>query len=94
MLTQDGPQFPNWDQDATAVAENYSEQDLSAVGADLATAAGTIAVQFDRLTEEQWRRRGGRSDGANFTVESFARYFVHDPIHHLYDVTGDRYPDQ
>jgi hypothetical protein len=31
---------------------------------------------------------GARSDGAQFTVESFARYFIHDPIHHLYDVTG------
>jgi hypothetical protein len=25
-----------------------------------------------------------------FTVATFARYFVHDPIHHLYDVTGER----
>jgi hypothetical protein len=31
-----------------------------------------------------------RSDGARFTVASFARYMVHDPIHHLYDVTGVR----
>jgi hypothetical protein len=23
-------------------------------------------------------------------VETFARYFVHDPVHHLYDVTGRR----
>jgi hypothetical protein len=23
-------------------------------------------------------------------VETFARYFVHDPVHHLYDVTGQR----
>ena len=27
-----------------------------------------------------------RSDGASSTVDSFARYFVHDPIHHLDDV--------
>jgi hypothetical protein len=25
-----------------------------------------------------------------FTVETFARYFMHDPVHHLYDVTGCR----
>ena len=25
-----------------------------------------------------------------FTVETFARYFIHDPVHHLYDVTGAR----
>jgi hypothetical protein len=23
-------------------------------------------------------------------VETFARYFIHDPVHHLYDVTGLR----
>jgi len=33
-------------------------------------------------------RPGFRSDGARFTVESFARYFVHDLAHHLHDVTG------
>jgi hypothetical protein len=27
-----------------------------------------------------------RSDGAQFTVESFARYLVHDPLHHEFDV--------
>jgi hypothetical protein len=37
-----------------------------------------------------WQRTGSRSDGAHFTIESFARYFVHDPIHHLHDVTGAR----
>ncbi len=31
MLTQEGPQFPNWDQDATAVADRYGEQDPAVV---------------------------------------------------------------
>jgi hypothetical protein len=35
---------------------------------------------------DQWGRVGLRSDGAEFTVDSFARYFVHDPIHHVDDV--------
>ena len=42
------------------------------------------------MTGDQWPRTGPRSDGARFTVETFARYFVHDPVHHLYDVTGQR----
>jgi len=29
-----------------------------------------------------------RSDGSAFTVESLARYFVHDVIHHVHDVRG------
>jgi hypothetical protein len=33
-----------------------------------------------------WSRTGARSDGARFTVDSFARYMIHDPVHHLHDV--------
>jgi len=27
MLTQDEPRFPNWDQDETAVTDDYASQD-------------------------------------------------------------------
>jgi hypothetical protein len=36
---------------------------------------------------DQWQRTGNRSDGKRFTVESFARYMMHDPVHHLWDVS-------
>jgi hypothetical protein len=90
MLTQDGPRFANWDQDATAVQDNYAAQDPAVVAAELTTAAGIIAAHFDSVTGAQWQRTGTRSDGAHFTIETFARYFVHDPVHHLHDVTGTR----
>ena len=90
MLTQDGPQFPNWDQDATAAEDRYGEQDPVLVAGELATAAEVIAAHFDDLAPGQWQRTGSRSDGADFTIESFGRYFIHDPVHHLYDVTGTR----
>jgi hypothetical protein len=90
MLTQDDPLYPNWDQDATAVASRYREQDPAVVAAELAAAAEAIAVRFEGVTAGQWLRTGRRSDGAHFTVETFARYFIHDPVHHLYDVTGAR----
>jgi DinB superfamily len=91
MLTHEGPQFPDWDQDATAVADRYIKQDPAAVAAGLAEAAEVIAAWFGAVVAGQWQRTGSRSDGAHFTVESFARYFIHDPVHHLYDVTGARY---
>jgi hypothetical protein len=90
MLSQDDPQFPNWDQDETAVADRYGEQDPAEVAAALRQAAFAIAGRFETVTGDQWRRTGSRSDGARFTVETFARYLVHDPVHHLYDVTGQR----
>jgi hypothetical protein len=90
MLTVDGPHYPNWDQDATAVADRYAEQDPATVAAALREAAGALAARFEGVSGDQWQRTGVRSDGARFTVESFARYFIHDPVHHLYDVTGVR----
>jgi hypothetical protein len=90
MLTQDDPLFPNWDQDVTAVQDRYAEQDPAQVAAELRTAALAIADRFKGVAGAQWQRPGRRSDGAAFTVTTFARYFMHDPVHHLWDVTGRR----
>jgi hypothetical protein len=90
MLSQDDPLFANWDQDETAVADRYAEQDPAEVAAALRQAALAIAGRFEGVTGAQWQRTGTRGDGARFTVETFARYFIHDPVHHLYDVTGRR----
>ncbi len=90
MLAEDDPQFPNWDQDVTALEDRYGEQNPLVVAGELAAAAEVIAAHFEDLTPSQWERTGHRSDGADFTIESFGRYFIHDPVHHLYDVTGIR----
>jgi hypothetical protein len=86
MLTEDDPEYENWDQDAAAVAENYFGQDPAVVADELVAATTRIAERFDGVAGDQWNRTGTRSDGAHFTVESFARYLIHDPIHHLFDV--------
>jgi hypothetical protein len=91
MLAVDGPHYANWDQDATAVEDRYADQDPAAVAAGLRAAAEVIALRFEGVSGDQWQRTGNRSDGARFTVESFARYFIHDPVHHLWDVTGARH---
>ncbi len=88
MLDQDDPLFANWDQDASALADRYGDQDAATVAEDLTTAAEAIAAAFEAVPDEAWSRTGRRSDGARFTVETLGRYFVHDPEHHLFDVTG------
>jgi len=90
MLTEDDPLYPNWDQDATAVEERYNEQDPAEVAAELVAAAEALAARFDGVSGPAWQRPGRRSDGAHFTVDSFARYFLHDPVHHRYDVSAAR----
>ena len=87
MLEEDDPLYPNWDQDETAVAERYNEQDPTTVAGELVEAAETLADRFDALDDAQWQRPGRRSDGVSFTVATFAVYFVHDVVHHLHDVS-------
>jgi hypothetical protein len=86
MLEEDDPLFENWEQDETAVADRYWAQDPATVAAELVAAAETIAASFAAVEGEAWQRTGRRSDGAAFTVTTFARYFIHDPVHHLHDV--------
>jgi hypothetical protein len=86
MLAEDDPLYPNWDQDATALEDRYGEQSPTAVSEQLRAAGDLLATRFDQVQGDQWERTGRRSDGARFTVDSFSRYLIHDPIHHLYDV--------
>lgn len=90
MLTEDGPTFDNWDQDETALSERYADADPDQVAAELASAAESFVARLRSLEESQLERIGHRSDGAEFTVTSFVQYFLHDVIHHLWDVTGQQ----
>jgi hypothetical protein len=89
MLAESNPLFENWDQDATAEAERYNDQDPAAVAADLAAAGASVADAFAAVPVADRDRQGRRSDGAVFTVTTLGRYLLHDPVHHLHDVGGD-----
>ena len=86
MLQEDDPRFENWDQDETAVADRYDVQDPLVVAGELLSAATALADLYDTVQGPQWQRPGLRSDGSPFTVDSFGRYFLHDPMHHIFDV--------
>jgi len=87
MRAQDDPAFANWDQDSTAVADRYDLQDPTTVARELTDAAGHVAAAFQAVPPDELGRTARRSDGASFTIATLARYFVHDPVHHLWDVT-------
>jgi hypothetical protein len=88
MLTEDDPLYPNWDQDVSAVEERYDDQDPVVVVGDLGAGAEALAQLLETIPATAWARRGRRSDGASFTVDSISRYMIHDPIHHVWDVTA------
>ena len=86
LLDEDAPTFANWDQDATAVADRYAEQDPVRVADELAAAAATVVAVYDGVAGSAWDRPGIRSNGSRFTVASLGRYHLHDVVHHLHDV--------
>jgi hypothetical protein len=92
MLDEDEPHFPNWDQDATALDDDYPGQDPSLVRVELATEGDRLADLYDTVRGDQWDRRGFRSNGSVFTVESLGRYMVHDIVHHVWDLETGGHP--
>ncbi|WP_336923507.1 DinB family protein [Aquipuribacter sp. SD81] len=86
MLAEDDPLYDNWDQDATAVQERYAEQDPAAVAEALVAEGEATAAVLDGVRGQQWQRPGRRGDGASFTIDGLARYYLHDAVHHLVDV--------
>ena len=86
LLEEDDPQFANWDQDATALADRYDLQDPAVVAAEIAAASAALAARFDTVRDEDWARPGRRSNGSPFTVRTLGQYFLHDELHHLHDI--------
>ena len=86
MLAEDDPAFTNWDQDATAVEQDYASQDPATVSVELIEAAADVSAEYAGVGRDEWERTGRRSDGSVFTVETLGRYHLHDVVHHLWDI--------
>jgi hypothetical protein len=89
LMSEDEPRFANWDQDATAVEDGYAAQDPAVVGPELLVAAAAVAEQYAAVPPDAWGRRGTRSNGSEFTLETLGRYHLHDVVHHLHDIAPD-----
>ncbi len=89
MIDEDEPRFPNWDQDATAIEDDYGSQDPAVVASELVDAARAVADTYEDVPPDAWSRRGLRSNGSEFTVASIAIYHLHDIVHHAHAVDHD-----
>ncbi|MCA5892006.1 DinB family protein [Isoptericola sp. NEAU-Y5] len=86
MLSQDDPLFANWDQDVAAIEGGYASQDPARLAHELEESGAVVADRFDGVDPADVGRVGRRSDGSQFTVRTLGQYFLHDIVHHLYDV--------
>jgi hypothetical protein len=87
MLAVDDPLFENWDQDTAAVQGDYGAQDPALVATELVSTAAAMSASYGAIDGALWDRPGRRSDGSVFTVDTIARYHLHDVEHHLHDVS-------
>lgn len=88
MLREENPTFADWDQDAAALDGGYCRLDPDEVAGELVQNGLDAAAAFAAVDEDQWQRRGLRSNGAEFTVVTLAGYFLHDIFHHLHDINA------
>ncbi len=87
MLQNTDPTFPNWDQDQAAEAGSYNDLDAQEAESKLRTAAASYTAKLASIDPADYSRRGLRSNGAAFTVETLTQYAWHDVVHHLWDLT-------
>lgn len=88
VRTQNNPEFPDWDQDFTAIEARYAAQDPAVVAVELQAAAAANSELWAAISGEEWQRPSRRSNGTVFTLDSLGRYFLHDLRHHLVDVAA------
>jgi len=87
VVREEHPTFDDWHPDDRAEAGRYDlEIDPVAVLARLVTNAHRVIDRIGGLSVLDWRRRGTRADGLEFTAAFITTYLTHDVVHHLHDV--------
>ncbi len=92
MREQDAPTFANWDQDQSAIDDDYAGQEPSVVAHEIFSAATGLSAAYESVGADEWERTGIRSNGSVFTVLTLGQYGLHDLRHHLWDVGAE--PDR
>ena len=63
MLAEDGPHYPNWNQDDTALQKDYANSDPARVAVELAAAGERLTSRFETVSGEDWGRTGTAAMG-------------------------------
>jgi hypothetical protein len=86
MVAEPGVAFGWWDEEAAVTEDDYAGQDPLAVADEIAGATAGYAATLRSLAPEQWSATGENRDGDVFTVDSLARYGLHEAKHHQLDI--------
>lgn len=86
MVAEPGVALGWWDHEAAVLDDGYNESDPSAVAAQIAEAATAYANQLRALSADELNASGERQSGEIFTVDSLARFALHEAKHHQLDI--------
>ncbi|GAB3555713.1 DinB family protein [Spelaeicoccus albus] len=87
MLTQDAPEFDDWSADDAAAAGDYAHADSHRVAEEITANAAAVSLRLRLVQDDEWELVGDRGDGVRFTIDSLARYLLHELVHHEWDVS-------
>jgi catechol 2,3-dioxygenase-like lactoylglutathione lyase family enzyme len=84
-LAEHEPELGWWDHEAAIADGMANESFVEAVVDDLGRNASKLSESLRMVTEEDWSRAATRRAGERFTVESMARFTLHEVVHHRVD---------
>jgi hypothetical protein len=86
LLGPPGGTFPSWNPQAVADAADYNNEQPAHVLAELSAAGTSLADRLASIADNNLGKSATREDGIEFFVASWAKYVVHDPMHHVVDI--------
>ncbi|MCB0977374.1 MAG: VOC family protein [Acidimicrobiales bacterium] len=85
MLVEFEPELGWWDHEAAIEEGNVNDLDAESVVADLVRNAMELRTTLQRVTGTAWYRQGMRRRREKFTIETMARFALHEVVHHRVD---------
>jgi catechol 2,3-dioxygenase-like lactoylglutathione lyase family enzyme len=85
MTVELGPELGWWDHEAAIANGNVDELDVRTVVEDLVRNAFELRTTLQRVTGTAWYRTGTRRGRESFTIETMARFALHEVVHHRVD---------
>jgi len=86
MVAEPGVAFGWWDHEAAVTDDAYNDEEPADVATAIADGTSRYAETLRGLSPSDWEATGERRGGEVFTVDSLARYGLHEAKHHQLDI--------
>lgn len=92
MLAQDNPAIAYYEPEGDSQFEKLVRQPASQSPAGFLADRERLGAELERLSPEQWHRRGGHPQFPDYDVHFQVEYMLHHEAHHIYEMFQRRAP--